>query len=303
MLISFYYPNLPVRFDKPGRELWLIDWMDEHGITGDGEYERIGRDELSLALFGARFDSYDVERFLMHVAQRNSLFDLAPNIHWMDPSSLLERLLEKGDLVAVRRRREQTLDAEHKTLLEEQETVRSFTQLQKSVQLIPGRRCVLVSGADYNVIPNRERYQVVGRTETTNLLKIGLTGSQVPGHARGLLDKVIALLASDWRPPQLPKGLVLLRELAQVVASQTPEVALTPSQIRALKDAEKKIKLEVVVLGADSKVLKLIEFAIETPDSDIHEGDLGPSGRTKVASAKQGATKVTLRWTGHPLVG
>jgi hypothetical protein len=89
---------------------------------------------------------------------------------------------------------------------------------------------------------------------------------------------------------------VLLRELPQVAAVANREAPLTPSQVRALIQAGKPVKLEVVVLGPDSKWVESIQFTIAAPDGETHEGDLGTSGRARIASDKKGTARVSLAW-------
>jgi len=294
MLISLSFPNLYVHSDNPERACWLVHWQDQHIINSEKEYERMDKFEASRALFGARFDDYDVERFLSRISSRGSLFEVGRAPSWLAGAALLRDFAERGVLIALRRCKEHTLDPFHKAVLEERETVRAFTKLQRTVNLVPGRRCILVSCADYSSVPNRDRYQVVSRGEASALLSAAMTAPALAAGDRALLEKAAKQLAPDWRPPRLPEGLVLLREIPQVAASQNLEPAITPSQLRAMMQAEKSVNLEVVVLGLDDKPLKDIKFTIEAPDDETHEGDLGSSGKTKITSTKKGTASVTL---------
>jgi hypothetical protein len=57
------------------------------------------------------------------------------------------------------------------------------------------------------------------------------------------------------------------------------------------------VNLEVVVLGLDDKPLKGLTYAIEAPDAETYEGDLGASAKTKITSAKKGSAGVALKWS------
>jgi hypothetical protein len=293
---SFAYPSLYIHADRLADRLWLVHRTDGHALVGDRRYERLNQDEAEHMVRRAHLDQREVERFLSRAAGEHALFDFAQIDRGFVGMTRIGVLVERGVLVAFRQRGEDELDPARKAVREEREIVRAFVQLQRKIDLVPGRRCVLVSGADYATVPNRDHFQVVARSEAVTILSTATARATLPAPERALLTRAASLLAANWRPPALPQGLVLLRELVRHVATQRTEPALTPSQIRAMMAAEESVTLEVVVLGLDEQPLKDIKFIIEAPDDETHEGDLGASGKTKVVSAKRGTATVTLDW-------
>jgi hypothetical protein len=114
--------------------------------------------------------------------------------------------------------------------------------------------------------------------------------------SRSAVAKAIELLSPDWRPPRSPQGLVLLREVSRIASTARQDEVMTPSQMRALMEKDRAVNLEIVVLGLDDKPLQDIQFTIDAPDGESHEGDLGSSGKTKIVSSKKGTASVTLAW-------
>jgi hypothetical protein len=295
MRLSFFYPNLPIGFDEPARDFWLVDRADALAVAGDGDYERMNDHEAARALFAARLSEFEIEDFLLRVSARNSLFEAsAPSLA---PRLRLERLVASGDVVAMRQPEARKLDQDRKRLREEREVARDFVQVEKTTPISAGRRLLLVCGADYDALPNRDNYRVLGRAEATRLLSSAVAAPGVATQTRVVLEKALSLLAPDWRQPQLPHGLVLLREMPRQVASQKPLDVVTPSQIRAMLRAEESVSLEVVVLGLDDQPLEGIKYTIDAPDNETYEGDLGRQGKTQITSGKKGTAAVTLAWS------
>jgi hypothetical protein len=293
MLCSSFFPSLFVPFADPRKEVLLVYHLHARAVARDGELEEVARPEASYALVGARLDNLAIARFLREIELRDSLFHAGLRPTLPNARAILDTLVARGLIVVLRKRGERALEA---TALREERTIaRELQNLQRDKRLrLPGRRLLLVASADYGKVPGRGRYQVVPNREAAALLSAAAGAPGLDSRARDTLEKAVARLAPDWRAPRTPEGLVLLRELPPAATVARSEAPLTPSQIRALKDAAKTVKLEVVVLGPDSELLKIINFAIDAPDGDSQEGDLGPSGRTTIASAKQGRAKVTL---------
>ncbi len=300
MLLSFTFPNLHVFSGEPEHELWLVHRGDEPALTAEGRYERAEAGEAARALFGAWLEEDVATAFLDHVGRRDSLFEARAGLAPVSARTRLGELVRRGALVGLRRPRSGETDPERLAAAEERAVARELARLGRTVQLFPGRRCVLVAGSDYAAVPGRERYQVVRRGEAARLIEEAMAGPTTPGPVRQLLGKALALLTPDWRPPQAPKGLVLLRELPRAAAVGTPEAALTPSQLRTLIDTQNSVTLEVVVLGLDDRPLEGVSFVVGTPDDELHEGDLGASGKTKLTSVKKGSARVTLGWSAKP---
>jgi hypothetical protein len=293
MLSSSFFPSLFVPFAEPRKEVLLVYHLHARAVARDGELEEVSRPEASYLLVGARLDNVGIVRFLREIELRDSLFRAGLGPALPNARAILDTLVARGTIVVLRKRGERALDVG--PLREERTIAREFQNLQRDKRVrLPGRRLLLVAGADFGKLPGRSRYQVVPNREATALLLAAAGAPGLDGQARDTLARAAERLAPDWRAPRAPEGLVLLRELPPATAVARSEAPLTPSQLRALKDAAKTVKLEVVVLGPDSELLKIINFAIDAPDGDSHEGDLGSSGRTTIASAKQGRAKVTL---------
>ncbi len=103
-----------------------------------------------------------------------------------------------------------------------------------------GRQYKLVSGDDLSTTPERDSYEVVSQGEARRILE-GL--AQEAGAPASLLTKAKEKISRDWRPPfSEPDGLVLLRKIpVQAAATKDDGPAITPSQMKALLDAEKSV--------------------------------------------------------------
>jgi hypothetical protein len=161
--------------------------------------------------------------------------------------------------------------------------------------VLAGRTYKLVVDVDLAKVPNRDDYEVVDRKGAGEIL--ARIAAQQP-TAAALLQQAGEALTKDWRPPAShPDGIILLRRMpVQASIGVKQAEALTPSQIAKLIAAEESVTLEVLVLGLDDEPLDGLSYVIETPDGESFDGDLGPSGKTKVTSAKKGTAGVTLKW-------
>lgn len=292
MRLSFYYPNLPVSFDEAKNDFWLVHRPDAFAVEGDGAYERLAAHDVLRALFAARLDDPSIEDFLLQVSDRDCLFECGDGL--LSPRVRLAQLVDTGDVIAVRESALRGQDQDRKKVREEREVAREVASIQRTFAIVPGRRSLLVSGADYGALANRDGYRVLGRAEADRLLVDA--ASRADGAARAAFEKAATLLAPDWRLPKTPQGLVLLLDLPRAVASRMPEAAVTPSQMRAMIQAEQSVNLEVVVQGLDDEPLDGVAFSIAAPDSESYDGDLGRSGKTSITSIKKGPATVTLAW-------
>jgi hypothetical protein len=290
--LSFFYPNLPVSFDEAKNDFWLVRRADVFAVEGDGDYERMAGQDVATALFAAHLDEVAVEDFLLHAFDRDSLFEFSDGLS--SPQIRLERLVVAGDVVAVRESSLRGQDQDRQKVREERDLARQIARIQRTIAIMPGRRSLLVSGADYGALPNRDAYKVVGRAQAEKML-LDVAGRS-DESARAIFERAAELLAPDWRPPQGPLGMVLLLDQQRAVASRMPEPALTPSQMRAMIRAEESVSLEVVVLGLDDQPLDGIAFSIAAPDNEEYDGDLGKSAKTAITSIKKGTATVTLSW-------
>ena len=292
MFLPHFFPNLAI-----GSELddmfWLVSWEDLGEILANGGFERLDNNETERAMFGARPDRDEVEQFLSRLARHSWLPSLGRDLE----PSILQELLERGEIVAIREAGENALDPSQRSLHEQRKVTRILAPVLRSVPIVAGRKCILVPGIDLHRMPNRDSYHVVNHAEAKALLRALTNKTSSNAEARSAISQAITLLSPDWRPPRPPQGLVLLREVPRVAASAPPQEVVTPSQMRALMQKNQEVNLEVVVLGLDDKPLPDIYFTIEAPDDETHEGDLGSSGKTKITSNKKGTAGVTLSWT------
>ncbi len=293
MRVSFFYPSLPVSFDEAKNDFWLVRSSDVFAAEVDGDYERMVGQDVASALFAARLDEMQVEDFLLQLFDRDSLFEHSDGLS--SPQLRLQQLLATGDVVAVRECDSRSQDRDRQKVREERGLAREIAHVQRSVAITPGRHTLIVSGADYGALTNRDAYKVVARAQAEEMLLDAAGRSD--GAARAIFERAAAMLAPDWRPPQTPQGLVLLLDQPRAVASRVPEPALTPSQMRAMIRAEESVSLEVAVLGFDDEPLEGIAYSIAAPDSEEYEGDLGRAARTSITSIKKGLATVTLSWT------
>ena len=286
-----FVPNLAIG-SEASNTFWLVSWEDLGEITANGEFERLDDNEAERAMFVVRPDRDEVEQFLSRLARHSWLPSLGCDV---EPSSLQE-LLERGEIVAVREARENALDPSQRSLHEQRKVTRILAPVLRSVPIVAARKCILVPGIDLHRIPNRDGYHVVNHAEAKTLLRALADKTGMNAESRAAIGQAITLLSPDWRPPRPPQGLVLLREVPRVAASAPPQEVVTPSQMRALMQKNQEVNLEVVVLGLDGKPLPDIYFTIEAPDDETHEGGLGSSGKTHIASNKKGTASVTLSW-------
>ncbi len=281
---SFFYPGLSVAVDDdPKRMLWLVCRSDAFAIQIDGGWERMPPHEAEMALFTARLDSTDVERFLGRARAHGSLFEGYDGYY--SSVAELEHLVASGDLVALRE--SAAPDHERERVREEREVARAIMNGQRTLTLVPGRRSLLVSGADFQAMSGRDRYRVLGRTEAATLLSAA-GKAQAAGHA-SVWERGIALLAPDWRIPQTPQGLVLLVEIPTAVAGGVSVPAITPSQVRTLVE---KAALRIHVVDLDGVAQKGLAYAIDMPDGGSVSGSLDDEGRGEAKSSVPGTFTV-----------
>jgi len=291
MPLPSFLPNLPIGFE-PDDTFWLVPGEELFELLASGKFARVDKADAARAMFGGCPDRAEVEQFLFRLARHSS-----PSLLGHDPDpDVLQYLLERGEVVAVREADESALDPSQHLLLEQRKTARELAPILITFPLPGGRRCMLVTGIDLDRVAGRDSYHVVPRAEAETMLNT-LTGNlRIHASSRSVIAKAIELLSPDWRPPRPPQGLVLLREASRIASTARQDEVMTPSQMRAIVEKEREVNLEVVVLGLDDKPLQDIQFTIEGPDGESHEGDLGSSGKTKVTSSKKGTASVTLAW-------
>ena len=154
--------------------------------------------------------------------------------------SWLAQGIRRGDFVGLRRSR--AAGAADEPTLVERRLVRDIERATRGRLGTGGRSYRLVAGADLAAMPDRNRYEVVGREEGLGVLGVLAAELGGRGDLLGLFKEAAAKLSPDWRPPLAPKGLVLLRGIAvERVAASGPAAAITPSQMRAMLETEKPL--------------------------------------------------------------
>jgi hypothetical protein len=213
---------------------------------------------------------------------------------------LLRGLIRKGELAVVRRREGgerggDARDVEQRRLVRE---IEAKTQRRLSYA---GRHYRLVVDANLSRLPDRDRYEVVSHRDAVQVLH-GLAGQ---GGAGGtdlseLLRRAAELLTRDWRPPQSPDGLVLLRR----IIVQTPHLAdlgpaLTPSQLKQLAKSD-WIEVEVIDQDGDPYVG---HYRLELPDKTVREGELDEEGLLAVYEIESGSCTLAVGEVKAPATG
>jgi hypothetical protein len=153
-----------------------------------------------------------------------------------------------------------------------------------------GRQYKLVADVDLNGLPDRNYYEVVAHDEAKRVL----AGIAVePGTPAELLATAGQKLARDWRPPvSEPDGLILLRRTPPPRAAvSNAEPAITPSQMRAMKD---KAALVIHVVDLKQKLQEGLAFKIDSPDGSTISGKLDKAGRGRAQSTTPGDFTVTF---------
>lgn len=207
---------------------------------------------------------------------------------------LVRGYIRTGQLVGIRQDPEAGAQVPGETAARRQ-LVRAIESKTHGRLSLAGRTYKLVVDIDLAKVPSRDEYEVVGRKDATDVLN--RLAAQQP-VLTPLLRQASEQLSKDWRPPiSEPDGIVLLRRLpVRASTGVQPDSVLSPSQMAKLIAAEESVTLEVVVLGFDDEPLDGLSYVLETPDGESFDGDLGPSGKTKITSAKKGTAGVTLKW-------
>jgi hypothetical protein len=126
-----------------------------------------------------------------------------------------------------------------------------------------GRRYKLVADADLEELPDRNYYEVVSNREATEVLEALVIQPRTTVEQISLFVEARKRLTSDWRPPYLPKGLILLRRISSCqVITASSEPVFTPSQIKQMFEPPKKSLIP--------------ELLTDTPAVNYRKGDLAP---------------------------
>jgi hypothetical protein len=210
--------------------LALMRATDAIGLCRDGGYEQLPQHQTESYLSKAgRYDRGQVRDFIL--GARLTAFSLSE----LDDAQLFELLRragKSGDLVVVRARAHGA-KREASASVQQRQLVRDIEARIRSALAHEGRKYRLVADADLARIPDRNAYEVVGREDAARVLA-GLAATADPPLA-ALLGEARKRLTRDWRPPQSPDGLILLRGIVvQQSVRQTDDSPLgRPKQASA----------------------------------------------------------------------
>jgi hypothetical protein len=201
---------------EPGRTLWLFDTLDSSRRSAI----RYFVDDVTLSGFSLDRVNDDL------------LFEMVR-------SAILS-----GRLVGMRKDPNASKQAPSATV-QQQLLVRKIETSSRGRLNFAGRQYKLVVDVDLPGMPNRNSYEVASRDEARRVLDGVAKESGTPGDLATLLAEASAKLTPDWRPSFDPDGIILMRRIIERVAPRrNDEPAITPSQMRALK--ESWITVEVV---------------------------------------------------------
>ena len=214
--------------------LLLVRPTDALRLCRDGGYEKVPRHQTAGYLTESALRDRTQVRDFIQRARITSLF--LCELDDLRVFALLRKLIQSADLVVVREGAGDT-KGEDASLAQQRKLVRAIESRIRPALNHEGRTYRLIADMDLGRLPNRDRYEVASQDEAIRLLDA--LAKQADPSLAGLLGEVRGRLARDWRPPLSPDGLVLLRRIAQHVASVAkPEPALTPSQLKKLRASE-----------------------------------------------------------------
>jgi hypothetical protein len=237
-------------------EVTLVPSIKALGACIDREYQEVDRGKV-LRLFQniAPSSTLWIRRFVADAGLSRSVYVMDDH----DVFALVCQAIRDGRLVGVQKATTKT-QAPSETA-ERRRLVRKIESITQGRLHHSGRSYKLVADIDLAKVPGRNDYMVVPRVDAEGVL------ADI-GGAPGVLPEVAAAFAQtrekltqDWRPPLFPDGLVLLRrDVSRVAASPVQEPAITPSQMRALAEAEAAITMlqvpEFIASGAETVTIR-----------------------------------------------
>jgi outer membrane protein OmpA-like peptidoglycan-associated protein len=291
---------------RQDRRIYLVDTVDALRLCEDGDFERVEIWRASREIRHAGHElAPEVERFAARGdGMRLRVSQLAAD----EVADQLICALEHGALVAVRVPR--AASATDEPVVAQRRLLRELKALVRGRLAAGGRQYKLVAGADLASLPDRNRYEVVSSQEAVRVLA-ELAQPPAPAKVAALLGQAGELLSPDWRPPFLPKGVVLLRRVVETRVASAPAPALTPSQMRAQMAAD--APLEFFARFVDERGEGIGGFAgklayADDPDEDLafSAADFAQSGEHRgprdagltlpEAALRDLARKLERRW-------
>jgi hypothetical protein len=140
--------------------------------------------------------------------------------------------------------------------------------------------------------PAWDSYEILNQDQARQVLQDLANEPGNQGDFSEFIQKVQAALAPDWRPPNVPDGIVVFRpKPAPSITNAAHEPAITPSQMKALAA---KAALEIRVVDLNGKPQEGLAFKIDRPDGGTESGKLDKDGRGRAKSGSPGVFTVTF---------
>ena len=184
----------------------------------------------------------------------------------------LLRTAIKGRDLAVLRRSAGAAQAPERATAEQRRLVRTIERKTGRSLSYAGRRYRLVADADLARSPDRNSYEVVPNRDAAAVLDGLAKQSSTNADLVSLLAEARTKLAADWRQPQLPEGLIVLKRiLAPGSVRPSSEPALTPSQLQ--QQLEPVEKVHPMIDGTPVELdLSEVDLPAESDESEQSDG-------------------------------
>jgi outer membrane protein OmpA-like peptidoglycan-associated protein len=242
MNLHYHYLSLAPSWadEDDARQIVLVEAIDALWMCRDGEYETVPAWEViwELERQGSSL-TWQIRNF----ASQSNMMGMQES--WLRDDEMSAKIsfgINRGELVGIRRK-QSNVAASKDPVVEQQRLVRDLESKTRGRLSEGGRQFKLVAGADLPGIPDRNSYEVVSNQEARRVLGTWVEQAGTRADLVTLFGKARDMLSPDWRPPLAAKGVVLLRKiLAMHVVSVTPGAAITPSQMRAMAEAERPLQ-------------------------------------------------------------
>lgn len=259
-----------------------VRWLS---LSIEGGYREVDTREALLALDDVAHLRWEE---LRHFVAQVRLDSLAVNR--MDDQAVLASVRE-----AIRSRRvvaihKATEPPSSSATVELRRLVAQVEKATRSKLAHRGRQYKLVADVDLAKMPGRDGYEVASQAEAQVVLATAAKNS--PASA-DLLRQAATKLSKDWHPPGGPEGIVLMRRiLVQAAAPKDTGPAITPSQMEALLDADKRVAFFARFVDDYGKPIEGFAGGLRHDDDELDMSFSG-SALAQVAGLK-GSTSASL---------
>ncbi len=251
----------------------LVGRLDASRLCRDGEYEALN---LLQALWDFRRlwprPPWRMRRFAADA--RLSRFPLS-SLDDRKVDELIESAIRLGDLVAIRKVDPAVLAARPvDPAVAKLRLIREIEAKTGGKMTESGRHYRLLRDIDFEKFPERNYYYVVRQDEAKQVLDALAKGTGTSGELAALFAKARDQITRDWRRPfSSPDGLILLRRApVERAPAKDTGPAITPSQMKALLDAEKPVTFFARFVDEHGKGLSGFTGTLahgSDPDSDL----------------------------------